>query len=476
MSANVTPQAYTFPTVTIQQNVFTAKRWGQSPTITYKNGGTAGSEVVTMDASFNITIQIQAGTSTNAQIAAALAAATVPVAGSLSPSDLAVAVPVGGHTTDTPTCNTLVPLAGGVAAAKASLTVGRAFIQAAATGTSGNSTTFQLIANTPLVIGTVTDGTHLVITSNALMIVGATITQGSHTCTITTVTDATHLIVSDTTGFTAAAATSSVVAGGEKCKVTSAAVLVQIQDGVSSWDQIRAVVAATGAAAALMVLTSSGRSIVTSTVTISNTVLASATNLAGGLAAAAATTGAVNALTVVANATGVAANGVTVTLTPGGTAGSEVVSHDASGNFQCQIQSGTSTRTQVAAALNGDATFTATYTASVTSGATVMLAVYQNALTGAVGPDLLGWYSDNTGTALTSSFVYFPFGSAAEDFHVKNDEASGSNTVIGSWDGVNNHFIVKATESWDAQKCNRPGIYLKYGTAAPAYRAWTVNH
>lgn len=475
MSANVTPQAYTYPAVTIQQLVFTAKRWGQFPTITYVNGGTAGSEVVTMDSSFNISIKIQAGTSTNTQIAAALAAAAVPVVGSLAPADLASAAPVGGHASDTPTCNTLVPLAGGVAAAKASLTVGRATITAASTGASGNSTTLQLVGNVPLVIGTVTDGTHLVITSNAQMIVGATITQGVHTCTITTVTDATHLIVSDTTGFTAAAAVSSVVAGGEKVKVTSAAVLVQIQDGVSSWDQIRAAVAASGSAAALMVITSSGRSIVTSVVLIANTILGSATNLAGGLDAAVATTGAVNALTVVANATGVAANGVTVTLTPGGTAGSEAVTHDASGNFQCQIQSGTSTRTQVAAALNGDATFTATYTASVTTGSTVMLAVYQNSLTGAVGPDLLGWYMDNSTTTLTSSFVYFPFGSMAEDFHVKNDEASGSNTVIGSWDGVNNHFIIKATESWDAQKCNRPGIYLKLGTGAPAYRAWTVN-
>src|SRR5690349_6881291 len=105
MSANLTPQAYTFPSVTIQSCVkFTAKRWGQFPTITFQNGGTAGSEVVTMDSSFNITIQIQNGVSTATQIAAALNAATG--LNSLGAGDICSAAAVAGHTTDTPVCNT----------------------------------------------------------------------------------------------------------------------------------------------------------------------------------------------------------------------------------------------------------------------------------------------------------------------------------------------------------------------------------
>lgn len=464
-------QSQTFPSVTIQSCVFTARKWGQFPTITYKNGATAGSEVVTIDSSLNVTVQIESGVSTNTQIVAAVNAATQ--GNGRGPGDFVLASTSSGATT--PTCTTLVPLAGGLTASvKASLTVGRALITAATAGTAGNSTTLQLVGNVPLVIGTVVDGTHLTITSNAQMIVGATVKQGAATTAITTVTDATHIIVADTTGFTAAAATTSVVAGSEKCKVTSAAVLVQIQDGVSSWDQIRAVVAATGAAAALMVVTSSGRAIVGSTVTIANTVLGSATNLAGGLAAAPATV-TVNGITVTSITNDTTQNGLTFTLTPNATAGAEVVTVDASGNVSVQIEANVSTRTQIKTALDAAAAFTALYTDSVTSGSTANQAVYQNAMAGAAMDPGYAWYRDNGVTALTSTFVYFSFNNMAQDFHVQNDEASGAKTIIGSWDGVNNHFIVSATEKWDAQSANRPGIFLKYGSAAPAYKAWTIN-
>lgn len=463
-------QSQTMPSVTIQSCVFTAKRWGQFPTITYKNGGTAGSEVVTIDNSANVTVQIESGVSTNTQIVAAVNAATQ--ANGRGPGDFVLASTSSGATT--PTCTTLVPIAGGVTTAvKASLTVGSVKFLAGTAGTGGNSNTLKLIGNTALVIGTVTDGTHLVITSNALMIVGATITQGANTCTITTVTDATHLVVSDTTGFTAAAATSSVVAGSEKCKVTSTAVLVQIQDGVSTWENLRAIIAATGSAAALMVESSLGPSLIRP-ITIANTVLGSATSLAGGLAAGPATV-TVNGITVTSITNDATQNGLTFTLTPGATAGAEVVTVDASGNVSVQVEANVSTRTQIKTALDAAAAFTALFTDSVTSGSTANQAVYQNAMTGSASDPGYAWYRDNGVTALTSTFVYFAFNNMAQDFHLQNDEASGAKTVIGSWDGVNNHFIVSATEKWDAQHVNRPGVFLKYGSAAPAYKAWTIN-
>jgi len=493
MSANLTPQAYTFPSVTIQQLVFTAKRWGQFPSITYINGGTAGSEVVAMDSSFNITIKIASGTSTNAQIAAALAAAVLPQAGSLSPSDLCSAAPVSGHSTDTPTCYS-VALAGGVAAVAASAVVGPLLVTANATGTGGNSKSVTLLGSFSFTVTTVTDSTHLVVSSTSGLIAGSPIKQGANSTTVTTVTDGTNLVVGSTTSWTGsgAAATSVVTPGSEPAVESAGAITVQVLPlvspntaaysytplgGTQNPDIISASYSTwSNVMAALNAIVS-----VDCTATwqghmgglVSTNDLATY-SLAGGLAAAAASTGSVNGVTCAANATGPTANGVTVTLIPGGTAGSEVVTDLSNGSFTCEIQSGTSTPTQVAAALNADASFTALYTASHT-GVTGMQAVYQDSLSGAVGPDIYGWYSDSATTALTSSFVYFPFGGSATSFHVENDDASGSNTVIGSWDGVNNHFIIVANTQRDIQTISRPGVYLKYGTAAPAYKAWAVN-
>lgn len=485
--------AYTYPSVTVQQLVFTAKRWGQFPSITYKNGGTAGSEVVTMDSSFNITIQIQSGTSTNAQIAAALAAATA--SNGLGAGDLCSAAPVSGHSADTPTCTVLVPLAGGVTAAvAATAAIGSLLYTAATAGTGGNAVTVQYVDVVPVTIGTVTDGTHLVITSNANMIVGATLTQGANTTTITTVTDATHIIVGATAGFTAAAAQTSVIAGGEKVKVTSNAILVQIANFASSTNpvspsgkfpvagvdfttpvQIITAIAGSGAAAALVTATKNPS---INSVGVRTSVAASAVSLAGGLAAAPAAV-TVNGLTITSATNNAAQNGLTITLTDGATAGAEVVTLDGSNNVSVQIQGGTSTVTQVRTALQAAGAFTALFTATGTS-ATAMQAPYQKAMSGAAGPNIYGWYVDGTSNALTTSFVYFPFSGVAEDFLVYNDETTGSKQVIGSWDGVNNHFIVlpgttSGPNTLNMSTVKRSGVFLKQANGAPAYRAMTVN-
>lgn len=403
-------QSTTFAAVTIQSATFTAKRLGVPLTITYKNGGTAGSEVVTMDSSFNVTIQIQSGVSTNTQIVAAVNAATQM--DGRGAGDYITASTSSGSTT--PTCTTLVPLAGGVTAAvKASKVFGALRFTAHTAGAAGNSLQVRF-------------------TSGA--------TAGSE-------------VVTDPNS-------------------NGAPLTIQIANGVSTFAQIKTAIETwQGGHTTYFDLASSGPSLGQPAYTA---LAPAAVALSGGADAAAATV-TVNGITITSKTNDATQNGLTFTLTPGATAGAEVVTVDGSGNVSVQIQSGTSTRTQIKTALDAAVPFSTLYTSSVTSGATANQAVYQNALTGASTDPGYAWYRDDGVTALTSSFVYFPFGSDAEDIHVKNDEASGNKTIIGSWDGINNHFIIKATESWDAYHINRPGVFLKYGTGAPAYRAWTVN-
>lgn len=107
--------SYTFPSATINNMTFTAKRWGQFPTITYTTGGTAGMEVVTLanDLS-NITIQIQSGVSTNLQIQTAIANARGAAVQSLYAGDLVSTVIAGGHSSDTNVAVSATSLSGAV--------------------------------------------------------------------------------------------------------------------------------------------------------------------------------------------------------------------------------------------------------------------------------------------------------------------------------------------------------------------------
>lgn len=128
----------TFPTVVINYITYTAKRWGQFPTISYSNGAIAGSEVVTVDSSLNINIQIQDGVTTNAQIKTAIEA-TSPTVSNLGAGDLVSVAITSGHTADTNVTVKNAALAGGTVAAKASLTIGHLIYVAKTAGVAGNS-------------------------------------------------------------------------------------------------------------------------------------------------------------------------------------------------------------------------------------------------------------------------------------------------------------------------------------------------
>lgn len=398
---------YTYPTVAVFTFLtFTAKRWGQFPTISFTNGATAGSEVVTVDSSLNITVQISSGVSTNLQIKTAIDATAGSLTG-LSAGDLVSVAITGGHNSDTQVTVKSAALAGGTAVSKAFLTIGHLVYTAHTAGTAGNS-----------------------------------------------------IRVKYTSG------------GSLSVSVSSSDITVQLKnDGSSTNALIKAAITASGPAAALVDTASDG--IATSfvpTVAMASSFL----SLSGGTAAVAASI-ILQDLTITANATGTAANGKTITYTTGATAGAEVVTVS-SGNVSVQIQNGVSTATQINAALGAAGAFTALYGSAISgTGSTAQKTVNAATMTGAVGPNDLSFYVDNTITALTSSFVYFTFNNVMRNFNVYNDETTGSKSVIFSFDGTNVAGQILPTENAQLFDINQSGVFLKYGSGAPAYRVFATG-
>lgn len=104
--------SYTFPSVVINNTTYTAKRWGQFPTISLTAGGTAGSEVVTVASDLsNVDIKIADGVSTNLQIKTAIAASTSTVE-SLMASDLITVAITSGHNSDAASATSATAMTG----------------------------------------------------------------------------------------------------------------------------------------------------------------------------------------------------------------------------------------------------------------------------------------------------------------------------------------------------------------------------
>lgn len=441
--------------IVIQDLTYTERTLGEGVTISYTNGGTNGSEVVTVVGSA-ITVQIGASAATN--IKAAIDANEF--------STKLVSCTISGTGSNVQKSCKAAFLTGGAAVAKATLTIPPLKLTAHANG--GNSTTFKLVGDVAFTVTTVTDATHLVISSSTLF-VGDRIVQGAFSTTITTVTDATHIIVGSTTSWTGAgaAASTSTVAGSEIVSVTSTAISCRIQDGVSNVTQVLAAIAASGSAAALVDGTSSGPGGATPVYVAS---CGSATNLAGGVSAAVAATVVNQDLTVTAAATGVAGNLISLSYTTGATAGAEVVS--VVGNaINVQIQNAVSTATQINTAFGaaGSATALGTMTVSGT-GATAQKTVNVIPTAGAVGDGAPDYYNDGATTALTASFVAFPFGCMANNAKLVNDETAGAKGVTYSFDGVNPHGTLLFGKEVSWQDMGVSCIWMKFVSAAPAYR------
>lgn len=167
---------------------------------------------------------------------------------------------------------------------------------------------------------------------------------------------------------------------------------------------------------------------------------------------------------------------ITYVAAPVVTAGNEIVTVDSNLNITVVIANGTSTNAQIKAAIEatyptvnnlgaGDLVTVTTASPTLTNTPGV-----SSAMTGAVAPNILGYFLDNTVASLTASFVYYPFALRFLTIVVSNDDASGTNRLVFSWDGVNNHGILDPGESATLDKANQAAIFLKYINGAPAYR------
>ena len=425
----------TLPSVTIQSYlVFTAVNPTLTPTITLTNGALAGNEVVTVSGQA-ITIQIQNGTSTMADMVAAVNA-QVSTSG-YSASQL-VTVSAGAHGSTTVTANDGFALSGGTLATYASVVVNGILFTASSSGTGSNGLSVEFTTGA-------TAGSEVVTDPNS-----------NGTPLSIQIEDAGQGVDYEPLGGDPA----------DNSDYTPLGTFTTVGDlitAITAWQTSNTVY-----------FTMTPQVGLDTPVYASNA--ASPVSLAGGLAAAVASTGAVNGVTVVSATTGPTLNGKTVSYTTGATAGSEVVSLDGNSNVFVQIQSGVSTVTQIVTALEASTAFTALYTASGLSSATP-LAEYQIPLTGAVtGPlGALGFYADASSVTLTTTYQYLTFNNVMNSISIANTETSGSDVLSFSWDGINVHGLLAAAQAVSFEIATKSGIYVKYVTGSPTFQIFASS-
>lgn len=168
----------------------------------------------------------------------------------------------------------------------------------------------------------------------------------------------------------------------------------------------------------------------------------------------------------------------TITYTAGGVAGQEVVTTDSSHNIFVQIQSGVSTNLQIQAAIQ--ATIPSGTGMAAGDYVTVTIAAGHNsdtnvagsspAMTGAVSPDMQGFYADDTITPLLSNYQLFTFPMVSRHITLYNRNTTGNDGIMYSWDGINNHGFIAPNESTVLDKTNVSVIFLKFINGAPSYK------
>lgn len=500
---------YTYPTVAVLTHMtFTARRWGQFPTISFSNGAVAGSEVVTVDSSLNINVQVSSGVSTMLQVKTAIDA-TAGVSNNLGAGDLVSVAIAGGHNSDTVVAVKSAALAGGTALASARLTIGHLVYTAVTGGTGGNSIRVRYTSGGSLSVSVSTNDITVQLkndgTSTNALIKAAVAASGPAAALVTCASDGLALSFVPTTamaasflslaGGTAAVASSLIlqdltfasnvtgvshngdtitytigaVAGSEVVSGTSAALSVQISNGVSTATQIKAAIDATSniaakasgtvtivdySALAGVVVTVAGHALTEgvdwTAATDNNTTADSLAAAIDALAEVSAANPAAAAITVLAASVGTAGNAITIAKTGGGA------------NITLSGATLANGRDGLVVTISG-------------TGSNAQKTVNGAAMTGAVGPNDLSFYVDNTITALTSTFVYFPFNNVMRNFNVFNDETSGAKAVIFSFDGVNVSGQILPTENAQLFDTNASGVFMKYGSGAPAYRVFATG-
>lgn len=253
--------------IAIQDLTYTEKQLGLGVTISYTNGGTAGSEVVSVSG-HAITVQIASGTSTATQIKTAIEANYE--------ANLLVAITVTGTGSAAQKTCKLATLSGGSAAVAATKQIGPLLYTAVTAGTGGNSIRIKYQNGGSISVGVASNDITVTLVngaSTANAVAAAVNANGSAAAlvAVTRVGFDDPILVSHASSFTAltggaAAAAASVVvqdltfsgdatgtskngstvsytagatAGAEVVSVSGANVTVQIENGVSTATQIK---------------------------------------------------------------------------------------------------------------------------------------------------------------------------------------------------------------------------------------------
>jgi len=168
---------------------------------------------------------------------------------------------------------------------------------------------------------------------------------------------------------------------------------------------------------------------------------------------------------------------ISIEYVGGGTAGLETVTVGTNRDIVVTIEDTVSTADQVKAAieLNGDAT---ALVASVVTGTGSNGQTTQGptSLAGEVVPSTKDYYLDQTITALTGSFVAFPFGFHARTVIISNDMVSGTDLVQWSFGGQEIGGILEPGESITLDKLgNGTAVISLKCTGTPDYHMNVVG-
>lgn len=394
------------PSVIVQDLTFASDTTGTAKngkTVSYTTGATAGSEVVSVDGSSNVSVQIENGVSTATQIAAAL--------------------------------NASAPYTG--AKATGAITIVD-YTKAGAVKASG---TITIVDYTALAGKTVT-------------VNGTVLTEG---------VDWTAAVDNSTTAASLELAVEAVT----NINSTAASAVITVE------------AAATGTAGnAYTLATNANPNITLSGATLSGGRAATTVTVAGHALVADVDWNAQTNNNTTADNLAAAIDALTEVVAPNPAAAVIAItaaSPGTAGNAYNLLTSNTQAVTVGAATMLGG---TDSYAVTVSgTGATAQKTVNAAPTAGAVGDGPEAFFRDQSVTALTSSFVAFNWDfNPTKNLTIRNDETSGAKTVIVSRDGVNTHTILSFGESLVLTDVTWGGVFLKYGSAAPAYRLSAVGN
>lgn len=255
------------------------------------------------------------------------------------------------------------------------------------------------------------------------------------------------------------------------CSVTVATndITINVDDTVTTFEEVESALRASSDASTLVAIQSPNDLVQYTVDIVGQSLPLVFTNLAGGTASSNQAVTVQN-LIYTSTTVGPSATRQSITYTTGATAGAEVVTLDANGSETIQIQNGVSTATQIKAAHDAYAPALALRTVATTGTAsTAQVTVNQSStIASEATPSTKDYFSDQTITALTSSFVAQSFGFHARTIVLSNDETSGSDLVEWSFDGTTKGGELEPGESITLDKLGNGTAVISLRSAAAA--------